>query len=90
MLRRSRIGVRLRGEQLQRCYLSRPCTAWCPPWKDVASTSSALGYAWRLVGAEPLDESAQRQVMRLLALTGRRAEAAGAVRNLPARCCKRS
>jgi adenylate cyclase len=35
----------------------------------------ALAHAWRQVELEPWEEAAQEQVMRLLALTGRRAEA---------------
>lgn len=66
--------ARLKGEQLQRCFLEI--------LHRLASTleaggeyERALGYARRSVEVEPLDESGQRQVMRLLALSGRRAEA---------------
>jgi WD40 repeat protein/DNA-binding SARP family transcriptional activator len=66
--------ARLKSEQLQRCYLE---TLHRLPvaLEGCGEYERALGHAWRLVDAEPLDESGQRQTMRLLALSGRRAEA---------------
>ena len=66
--------ARLKREQLHRAYLQglHRLAAFLERGGDL---ERALPYAWRLVEVEPLDESAHRQLMRLLALSGRGAEA---------------
>ncbi len=66
--------ARLKREQLHRAYLQglHRLAAFLEHGGDL---ERALPYAWRLVEVEPLDESAHRQLMRLLALSGRGAEA---------------
>jgi adenylate cyclase len=44
-------------------------------YEQLGQQDRALQYAWRQVELEPWDEPAQRQVMRLLALTGQRSAA---------------
>ncbi len=66
--------VRLKREQMHRAYWGR-FTAWLKAWKSQREHDRALAYARRQVEIEAWDESAQRQVMRLLALSGRRGEA---------------
>ena len=66
--------ARLKAEQLQRSYVAG-MHRLVAALQSSGELAGALGYAWRLVEAEPLDESGHRQVMRLLALNGQRAEA---------------
>lgn len=66
--------TRLKSEQLRRCYLEALHRLGAL-LEIGGELEHALAYAHRLVDAEPLDESAQRRLMRLLALSGRRAEA---------------
>jgi DNA-binding SARP family transcriptional activator len=64
----------LKREQLQRQvleFLSRLVTGY----ERRGEYERALAHAWRKVDLEPWDETARRQVMRLLARSGRRAEA---------------
>ena len=66
----------LTREQLQRQaldLLSRLVTGY----ERQAEYERALAHAWKKVDLEPWDETARRQVMRLLARCGRRAEALG-------------
>jgi len=66
--------ARLKSEQLQRCYLEA-LHRLAAILEARGEYERALGYARKEVTAEPLDESGQRQVMRLLAFSDRRAEA---------------
>jgi WD40 repeat protein/DNA-binding SARP family transcriptional activator len=66
--------LRLKREQLQRCY-QETLHRLAAGLEVAGEYDRALGYAHVLVDVEPLDESAHRQVMRLLAFSGRGAEA---------------
>lgn len=66
--------ARLKGVQLRRIYLET-LHRLAAILETGGKYERALGYAHRLVEVEPLDESGQRQLMRLLALNGRRVEA---------------
>jgi hypothetical protein len=66
--------ARLKSEQLRRSYMET-LHLLAVALEGCGEYERALDHAWRLVDAEPLDESGQRQVMRLLALNGKRAEA---------------
>jgi len=66
--------ARLEGEQLHRTFLDTlHQLAEC--LELGGEIGRALSYARQGAAAEPLDERAQRQLMRLLALSGRRSEA---------------
>jgi DNA-binding SARP family transcriptional activator len=65
LLTRERLG-RLTLDALHRLATS---------YEQLGQWKCALGYAQRQVALEPWDEAAQRQVMRLLALTGQRGAA---------------
>jgi DNA-binding SARP family transcriptional activator/tetratricopeptide (TPR) repeat protein len=66
--------ARLKAEQLHRTFLeSLHLLAEC--LECGGEVGRALSYARQGAAAEPLDERAQRQVMHLLALSGRRSEA---------------
>jgi WD40 repeat protein/DNA-binding SARP family transcriptional activator len=66
--------ARLKSVQLRRSYLET-LHRLASILETGGEYERALGHAHRVVEVEPLDESGQRQVMRLLALSGRRAEA---------------
>ena len=66
--------LRLKREQLNRCYMEA-LHRLAAELEMATEYERALSYAYRLVDAEPLDESGHRQVMRLLAFSGRGAEA---------------
>jgi adenylate cyclase len=64
----------LRREQVQRQALD--LLSWLVAgYEHRGEYERALAHAWRRVDLEPWDETAHRQVMRLLARSGRRAEA---------------
>ncbi len=65
---------RLKQQQLQRCYLE-VLHRLAAELEAASEYERALGYAYQLVDVEPMDESAQRQLMRLLAFNGRGGEA---------------
>jgi DNA-binding SARP family transcriptional activator/predicted ATPase len=66
----------LKREQLQRQVLN--LLSWLVAgYERQGEYQRALAHAWRKVDLEPWDETAHRQVMRLLARSGRRAEALG-------------
>jgi DNA-binding SARP family transcriptional activator/tetratricopeptide (TPR) repeat protein len=66
--------MRLKREQLRRSYLEA-MHRLAALLEVGGKLELALGYAWRLVDLEPLDENAQRLLMRLLVLSGRRGKA---------------
>ena len=66
----------LRREQLQRQVLDL-LSRLVAGYERQGEYQRALAHAWRKVDLEPWDETAHRQVMRLLARSGRRAEALG-------------
>ena len=66
--------ARLKREQFHRAFLDT-LHRLAAALERCGEFGHALPYAWRQVEVEPLDESAQRQLMRLLALSGRRGEA---------------
>ncbi|UCH61270.1 MAG: winged helix-turn-helix domain-containing protein, partial [Anaerolineales bacterium] len=66
--------VRLKRQQLQRCYLEA-LHRLAAVLEECGEHEGALQHAYRLVEVEPLDESAHRQVMCLLAFSGRGGEA---------------
>jgi DNA-binding SARP family transcriptional activator/predicted ATPase len=66
----------LKREQLQRQVLDL-LSRLVAGYERQGEYQRALAHAWRKVDLEPWDETAHRQVMRLLARSGRRAEALG-------------
>jgi WD40 repeat protein/DNA-binding SARP family transcriptional activator len=66
--------ARLKGEQFQRVYL-QALHKLAAALEVRGEFERALPYARRQIEVEPLDESAYRQLMRLLALSGRGGEA---------------
>jgi adenylate cyclase len=64
----------LRREQVQRQVLDL-LSRLVAGYEHRGEYERALGHAWRHVHLEPWDETARRRVMRLLARSGRRAEA---------------
>lgn len=61
-------------ERLRLCYLGM-LNDLLQRCKQAGDYAAALGYAQRLIGADPLQETAHREVMRLYHLLGRDAEA---------------
>jgi WD40 repeat protein/DNA-binding SARP family transcriptional activator len=66
--------ARLKGEQFQRVYL-QSLHKLAATLEVCGELERALPHARRQIEIEPLDENAHRQLMRLLALSGRGAEA---------------
>jgi DNA-binding SARP family transcriptional activator len=66
----------LKREQIQRKVLNL-LSRLVTDYEYRGEYERALAHAWRQVDLEPWDEPARRQVMRLLACSGRRAEALG-------------
>ncbi len=64
----------LKREQVQRKVLDL-LSRLVASYERRGEYERALAHAWRKVDLEPWDETARRQVMRLLARSGRRAEA---------------